>query len=266
MAYYRVKRYNSKRRFKRSYKKRQFSRFNTYKNRSAKSQAYQIYSLNRKFNTLMRQVKPETQVRFSSLLSSVAISRFSNEGYESHSTHAVIFPLFGADFFTDLDGRLARIRQIKMYATFSAEYTQVFPSFCRLIFFQTKKQTEGMPLISEIISYSDDDVAGYEKGPLKTGITSNYRILKQRVIKISSPTVRSRNFRVNLTRISNLRCEGSFSGLGIASSWDDQDFPSGQIFVLALFGAQGFESNSTTTYPTLSLSNVQYKVAYVDQN
>lgn len=266
MPYYRVKRYNSKRRFRRSYnKRRQFSRFNTYKNRSSKAQAYQIYSLNKKVNTLMRYTKPETQVKFLSLNSSVDDSYFNNFDNTDKATYSVIFPVAGTDFFKELDGRLCRVRQIKLYATFTAEYTQVFPSFCRLIFVQTKKQ-QLQPTISQIITYSDGDTAGYEKGPLRTGITSSYKILKQRVIKISSPTVRSKNFRINLSNVGNLRCEGIFKSINIEADPANQIYPSGQVFCIALFGTQGFKSNSQNEYPLLTLANIQYKVAYVDQN
>lgn len=45
---------------KRYYKKKStFSKYNTYKNRSAKSQAYQIYQLNKKVNRIEAKTRPE---------------------------------------------------------------------------------------------------------------------------------------------------------------------------------------------------------------
>ena len=60
MAYSRYRRY--RRRYyknKSRYYKSRFSRYNTYKNRSAKSQAYQIYSLNKRIDKIERRTKPE---------------------------------------------------------------------------------------------------------------------------------------------------------------------------------------------------------------
>lgn len=50
---------NKKLYYKRHARKRTFTRFNTYKNRSAKAQAYQIYALNRRVNNLRTATKPE---------------------------------------------------------------------------------------------------------------------------------------------------------------------------------------------------------------
>lgn len=53
------KRNYKKRNYKKNSKKKTFSRFNTYKNRSAKSQAYQIYKLNKKVNYINKKNSPE---------------------------------------------------------------------------------------------------------------------------------------------------------------------------------------------------------------
>lgn len=53
------KRY-AKKYYKRKFKKSKFSKYNTYKNRSAKSQANQIYTLNKKVNNIYKQTKKNT--------------------------------------------------------------------------------------------------------------------------------------------------------------------------------------------------------------
>ena len=258
-----TKRYYPK---KRTYKKRysRFSRYSTYKNRSSKAQAYQIYSLNKKVNRVVRSTKPETQVSQGNCIIDTNASSYTT--VTNQSTDAVMWNVIPPNRFTTFQGKLARIKDIKVYGTFSGEYALVYPAVLRLIFFQAKKDITGFPLPFSIVNYVVGNNSEYEKGPLKTGVTANFKILGVRSIYITNTTLRSKTFKFRLSKMYNFRSETAFQTIPVAADLDEQIFPKGSVFCLALFSNQGYKSNSETTYPALTLKNFTYKISYVDQN
>lgn len=265
MPIYGRKYYRRRTNYKKKKTKRTFSRFNTYKNRSAKAQAYQIYKLNKRVSAIQKATKPETQVRYSKVYTSYD----SSEGYTAstgQATDSIIFPVIPPRDFVNLQGRLARIKSVKLYGSFHSAYELVYPAAVRLIFLQCKSVKVGLPTISEIVSYTVGDNAAYEKGPLRTGITSSYRILKSRTIKLTQPQIRHKSFKISLKKVYNWRNEGTFSTIPLEQTWDNQIFPKGEIFCVALFSNSGFKSNSQTEYPGITIDDLSYKMTYYDQN
>lgn len=264
MPYNSVKRYYPAR--KRVYKKRysKFSRYNTYKNRSSKAQAYQIYSLNKKVNRVVRASKPETQIAQGNCITDTNGSSYTT--VTNQSTDAMMWNVIPPNRFTTFQGKLARIKDIKVYGTLSSEYSLAYPATLRLIFFQAKKDITGFPLASQIVNYAVGNISEYEKGPLKTGVTANYKILGVRYITISPSFYRTRTFRFKLSKMYNFRSETAFQSIPVAANLDEQIFPKGSIFCLSLFTEQGFKQGSETTYAALTLKDFTYKISYVDQN
>lgn len=262
MPYYRRKFTKSSRRYRRKGSK--FSRFNTYKNRSSKAQAYQIYALNRKVNRVVRANKPETQIAQGNCITDSKATSYTT--VVNQSTDAIMWNVIPPSKFTTFQGKLCRIKDVKIYGTFTSEYALVYPAKLRLIFFQAKKDITGYPLPSQIVNYAAGNNTDYERGPLKTGITANYKILGMRTLTLSLPQNRTRTFKYKLTKLYNFRSETAFTSITVAQNTDEQIFPRGSLFCLALFSNSGFKQSSESSYPALTLKNFDFKISYVDQN
>lgn len=255
------KKYNSKKKYN---NKKTFSRYNTYKYRSAKAQSYQIYKLNKRLTNYIKYNKPETQANEFNAITETQADNYTS--VKNQSTDVMMWSVIPPNFFTTLAGKLCRTKKITVRGAISAEYTAQYPSVVRLIFFQNKQAMDGLPLPSEIINYSTGDNTDFEKGPLKTGVTSNYKILKQKNVVLSPSFYRSRTFKIKLPKGYNFRNDNDFKNITVAANIHDQYFPKGSIFCLALFSNQGHEYNGPDTWPAITLKDVRVKIAYVDQN
>lgn len=265
MPIYGRKYYRRRTNYKKKSNKRMFSRFNTYKNRSSKAQAYQIYKLNKRVSSIQKATKPETQVRYSDIYTAFnQTNSFSTT--DADDTKALVFPVIPPRDFVNLQGRLARIKSIKVYGSFHSSYELVYPASVRLIFLQCKSVKIGLPTNGELISFTPHDNAAFEKGPLRSGITSSYRILKTKTIRLTQPQIRHKTFKISLKKVYNWRTEGTFSTINIESDFETQVFPKGEIFCLALFSNTGFKSNSQDKFSVLTLDDLKYKMVYFDQN
>lgn len=265
MAYYRVKRYNSKRRFRRSYnKRRQFTRFNTYRNRSAKSQAYQIYALNKKVDRLMKYNKPEIQTKSANCLTDTNGASYTT--VVNQSTDAKMFVVTPPSIYTTFQGKLCRIKNIKVYGQIHTEYALAYPAVIRLIFFQRKTEDTGFPLNQDIVQYAVGNNSDFERGSLVDGITANYNVLKIKNVLVSPSYLRDKTFKLYLTKLYNFRSEKVFTSIQIKQDTDEQIYPKGTVFCLALFSNPGFKQGSDNAYASLTLKNFMVKVSYVDQN
>lgn len=262
MPFRRYRRPNYRRRLYR--RKSKFSRFSTYRNRSSKAQAYQIYSLNKKINRFARINKPETQVAQGNCITDSNGSSYTT--VVNQSTDAMMWNIIPPNRFTTFNGKLSRIKDIKVYGQLASEYSLAYPAVLRLIFFQAKKDITGFPLPAQIVNYVAGNNSEFEKGPLKTGVTANFKILGMRSIVISPSFYRTKTFKFKLSRLYNFRSETAFQSIPVAASLDEQLFPKGSVFCLSLFSNQGYRQSSETTYPALTLKNFTYKISYVDQN
>lgn len=241
-----------------------FSKYNLYKNQSSKSQAYQIYSLNKKVNDYIKATKPETQVKEDNAVTEDGASLYTT--VTSQSTDAIMWSVIPPSRFTTFNGHLCRIQNVTVTGFVTTAYAAGYPSCVRLIFFQTKDQITGPPLVSEIVSYAVGNNASYENGPLKNGVTSNFKILGEKKLVMSPSFYRSRSFKIKFKNCDNFRSDKDMNTITVAAGIGDQIFPSGSIFCLALFSNQGYQAGSTSVYPEIIMKDVRVKVAYVDQN
>lgn len=242
-----------------------FSKYNVYKNRSSKQQANQIYQLNKKMNDYIKATKPETQIDETNAITQNNLDHYTT--VVNQSTDVMMWSIVPPRLFTTFKGKLCRIANITVRGQVHTEYSAGYPSCVRLIFFQCKDQLDGMPLASQIVNYAAGNNASYENGPLKNGVTSNFKILGEKKLLMSPSFYRSRTFKVKLTNCDNFRADRDFSTITVSGDIDVQTFPSGSVFCLALFSNQGFNSGtSSTTYPTIIMKDVMVKTAYVDQN
>lgn len=261
--------YSSMRRYyKKYYKKRygkyKFSKYNTFKNRSSVAQAGQIYSLNKKIDRYVKQTKPETQTK-----SFNAITDSGGDNYTtitSQSTDNMMWVVTPANVFTTFQGKLARIRSISVRGFVSTAYNTGFPTVCRLVFFAAKQQQDGLPLPSEIVTYNSGDNTDYEKGPLKTGVTSNYKILLDKSVIMSPSFYRSRTFKFKLSKFVNFRASTAFKDITVSAIGPQaQIYPTGSIFCLALFSNHS-PIVGQQSYAPITLKDFRVKISYIDQN
>lgn len=169
-------RYRYKRSYKsrRSYKKKtSFSKYNTFRYRSSKAQANQIYRLNRKINYVYKMSKPETQIYQSD------VSPIYNEVVadtlrgRSFALHRCIDQSLGV-----FRGKTARIKNVVFTGSFNfvgnpAETEQEAVGCLRLIFFRLRTEKWNFPSIldvlpSDITNYSNEY---FMKCPLAQGFS-----------------------------------------------------------------------------------------------
>lgn len=177
MAYH--KRYYKKRNFRKNSKKRMFSRFNTYKKRSSKAQAYQIYKLNKKVNYYYKMTKPEVQVfQPDTATIDAAIYTTTLGGREFALWRCIDH---GLDVF---DGRYARIKNVTFTGSFKWDGNpDSDPQQCvgclRLLFFRSKFQRWSIPSVNDVLPANRSDFSNeyFMKCPLSRGFSTKFKLV-----------------------------------------------------------------------------------------
>ena len=179
--YYNSKRYSKRRYYKR---RRQFSRLNTYRNRSSKAQAYQIYSLNKKINRVYKLTKPEVQIYTDDVNNSgtphldLNLTTSDVNGYVSG-----VAPLITRQNNCFV-GHYARIRDITITGSLEfqgnpAEGPQAQTCGLRLIFFRLKSDMVENPSRTDILKIVNDKPNNYYLNcPLEQGFSTRYKLVK----------------------------------------------------------------------------------------
>lgn len=218
--FYKMPRYYN-RRYKRRYSKRKTTGAkNVFMNRSAKSQAKQIYSLSKRVNSVYRACKPEYKL-FSG----------TNESYNFNSgavgsTYQIItfngpFTGVGDDNFT---GNKTRSIALNLY--FTGEYyndsttgyhnSESAGTPFRIVILQRKRPSQSTVSISDILSSSSGSGADYTMQavcPLKRGITEDFRVLKD--YKFTFTITRNQKILKLKCRPNNFRWDTSANCNGI---------------------------------------------------
>lgn len=175
--------YKYKKRYNKNYKKK-FSRFNTYRNRSSKAQAYQIYALNNRVNYLMKKTKPET-IQYEPNDKHITIS-FDGESNIWYTTAGQM------DFTTEtfrngIQHKSARINKLIVSGTLERENAyeqQTFhrrsSAFILMAILQTKSERDTTTTPSAIFDTTSGPLSF--KKPLMDGASKYDRIL--RVIRV----------------------------------------------------------------------------------
>lgn len=178
--------------FYRKYGKKRYSRKSKslstrriFNNRSAKSQASQIYALRKRINYVSRACKPEYK-----LFSGTNVSYNFNSGAIG-STYQII--TFNGPFVGTGDDNFIgnKTRSIALNIYFTGEYyndsttgyhnSESAGTPFRIVVLQRKQPANTTPLISDILSSSSGSGADYTMQavcPLKRGITEEYKVLK----------------------------------------------------------------------------------------
>lgn len=239
-----------------------FSKYSTYRYRSSKSQAKQIYSLNRRISKLEYKTKPEYVTKKTTILSFTLSSG-------STSVDSTIRPVLSpAEMKSFFKGRLARMSSYRIVGSIHGSYQLVYPALVRIIILCTKAIQTGNPVITDIIDQgtSYKNPAYQMLGSLKPGITAQYRILSNKVYRISQPQSREREFVINIKQAPHLRHNIPIENMEVADSDALQIWPKGSVFMLITIANTGFQQSSEVAYPEIQITNMSQRCIFVDQN
>ena len=237
---------------------RTFTRFNTYRNRSAKAQAYQIYKLNKKVNRLNKQTKPECLTQIDeSIANNIELATSGTSSYD-YEVKALVSHKSGV--FT---GKKAFIKNVQVWGSIQFDNsgtglrTQTADCYLRLIFFRPKTVRTG-PNINEVVSNwgaSSHDYTYYLKCPLAPGFSSKYRMVKNKLIKLSPTNGTMKQFKFTIKYNKNLR------GF-LLSDTSSAEYPLNTLYCIGILVNVG--ANQTSTTADLFSAQMFHKIAYYD--
>lgn len=210
-------RYN-RRRYRKNYRKRgsnTLSKYNIYMNKSARSQAKQISTLNRKINRIARRDKPEIKIYTEQAKTFVLASATEDQ----ENTYLVVrqsLPVQGVS-----DGQYIgdKLKMLNFCVSFNAEYVTTYPSAMyaslRLIVLQRKvldSTTEASPKIKDILEYNVYQQADQEllqvSSPFEKGFSKQWRVLYDKnwlLTYNNKPVINKRLYIKVPSRYSSLR-------------------------------------------------------------
>lgn len=186
----------------RRYKKRTFSRYNTYKYRSSKAQAYQIYKLNKKVNHVYKMTKPEIQIYTDDDNNGgtphldVNLTTSDNQGYS-----AGIAPIITRqnNCFT---GHYCRIKDVSI--TGALEFVgnpvsgpQTQTCGLRLIFFRLRSDMTSSPTRVDILRITNNKPTNYYLNcPLNDGFATRYKLVRDFRTVLTPTSGPTKSFRI----------------------------------------------------------------------
>lgn len=240
----------AKRYYKRKLRQRTFTRFNTYKNRSSKSQAYQIYRLNKKVENLRASTKPELK-EWNAITDNQGPQNYllvntntAVQGWKSGDwVFAVNDPL---TFMPALDGLSARLSKVIFWGTMrrlnntnltANNSSKQFDTFkisgymrlCVYMLKEPKRRLENASFFFDQLHYNHE---GF-KAPLNKSCGTYAKILKVKRYRISNVNTNEIpiKFSVNLWKFNKYR--PSYIRQQEPFDEDNPVYPKGTICVCA---------------------------------
>lgn len=183
-------------------RKRTFSRLNTYRYRSSKAQAYQIYKLNKKVNHVYKMTKPEIQIYTDDANNNgtphldINLTTTNINGY-----YTGVAPIINRadNCFT---GHYARIRDVSITGTLEflgnpIEGPQTQTCGLRLIFFRLRADTYGAPSRTDVLKILNDKPNNYYLNcPLESGFSTRYKLVKDFRAVLTPTSGPTKSFRI----------------------------------------------------------------------
>lgn len=217
--FYKMPRYYN-RRYKRRYSKRKTTGAkNVFMNRSAKSQAKQIYSLSKRVNKVYNVCKPEYKVYDG------ANATYTFSSGDITNTYKITYFNGPSQGLNDDQFVGNKIRCVSLDLYFTGEYyntsdtgyhgTESAGTPFRIIVLQRKEATDSTISISDVLSTSGGSGADYTMQaicPLKRGITDNFRVLLDK--KIIFTSAKNQALRHYKMRPNNLKWNSAYKTNG----------------------------------------------------
>lgn len=241
--------------YRRRYRTR-YSRYSTYKNRSSKAQASQIYNLNKRINRIEYKTKPEIKVGRKDTFM-LLTTRYENVRQLWNHSIKLITASDGIDFHSDTvqKGLLCRLQGLTIWGNIqridpNATHTA---GFLRLIVVQYRQaRSAGISMPDIFSGYNDstftDMTSKVLKEPFKDHVTATVKILANRVYKLNNNDVNNLPFKVSIPgrKLINFSMNST------------EDIAKGDICVIAVYGQDNI-TNSTAYKIDMSC-----KIAYID--
>lgn len=252
---------------KRTYKKRRYyrrkklSKANIFGNKSAKGQAKQIYSLNKKINRIEKQTKPEMKIYENTNWMEDSIDCRGDSGSVIKTDYKFVFNTLKSllDPFS-YDGKICRINTLMMIFNMSIARSaqnnyDALPqdAYVRITIQRIPKQLDRTTerIVSLHTLYGGTDGALYRvKGPLCQGCTAQGKILYDHTFKLSDKNT------MKLVKVK-------FNNFVLRNANQDNYFDAGELYVMyTLYNASG---SNVQPSPAVVKITSGVKVAYVDE-
>lgn len=233
------------------------SRYNTFRYRSSKAQANQIYRINKKINAIQREQKPEIKTWLESY--SFNVGDYCNYCFGSLTK--------GQNF--NFDGRICRMQNINTWFVLYKDFAIVpsdlqFTATCRIVVYQLRNQSPNILTAPNTIfnittaeRESTDQTVRKNAwmraiyGPLNSGITGAIKILRD--FKITLSPVRERAAKKVVLKNKQIG--------NIERSITESNYPKGSIYWVAITSLNTIEVAAAA----LKLQ-ANVKMAYIDES
>lgn len=192
---------------KRYYKKKStFSKYNTYKNRSAKSQAYQIYQLNKKINRIEAKTRPEFKTGRKDDFMSLTTKYNSETELWNHQTKMVTMA-DGVDLHSqDIQkGLFCRICGLTVWGNIKRTDSNATHTagLLRLIIIQYRQARQDALSMGDLFSgYNDGQgstmTSAFLKEPFKDHIAATCKIIVNKVYKLNNNDINNVPFKISI--------------------------------------------------------------------
>ena len=181
------------------YRRKGFTMYKLYKNRSSASQARQIYGLNKKLKAIQRKTRPE--INIAPLVSTTMRSDQGTPIYTGSNvklfslqlTNLISHDATAVAGYARLEGRFARIQNITVKGTFSyysataglsdSADLQRQPAYARVVIYQTKASRSVDPDSSDVFSVTTAGTNADSTGSNGTFL-NNYALMRYQVSKL----------------------------------------------------------------------------------
>lgn len=194
MAFYK---YGKKNYGKKRYYRKTLKKSNIFSKKSAKSQAKQIYALNKKINRIEYKTKPEIICKDCYMWSSVDKGYSESAPQSEFHTYSYLYEenLFNASKINyQMKGNMLRPYNITLYGSFQNclyEYNLdgtplkvPLTGYLRIIVCKLDGGNQGRYPVQITKNFSSETDYGLINGPLVSDITASLKIVKDKVIKI----------------------------------------------------------------------------------
>lgn len=193
--------------YKRYYKKKTYRRYNKLRKgyifgrKSAKSQAKQIYALNKKINRIEYKTKPETIIKECPFVNQLFTTDGNLGSYSVKEWHNRVY-LYEEKLFKDtgcnyeIKGKMLRPYNISISGLFENKnhnvelagkvYTPPLTGYLRFVVCKLTGGNQGKMPDNVCKSYGQTPDIGLIMGPLASNISASCKIIKNKVIKIDN--------------------------------------------------------------------------------
>lgn len=215
-----------------------------FNNKSAKSQAKQIYALRRSLNFVKQQCKPEVKTVSSGIVNDVIglNNIYVGQTISNYKRYAIYLPVVGASDSQRV-GNMINLYPIKI--NFSSQYKKIINSTptpiatkltntsggVRMIVLQSKSALMNAPELTDVLRYTPTGIAdsvGILNSPFINGITARFNILYNKVIYYSeNQLIKCKNLSIKPV-IRKMRWEEGYQ------------HPEGHIWVFLVAGGFSF--------------------------